>query len=92
MNIQEIGNKLCGYLVLFSNQNEVLEIDGILKKILDESSDPVERKEAIDNLLSRCQPKWLGDYYVEGITYQEWTNLISRFYHSLNKINKKLKD
>ncbi|WP_233959404.1 hypothetical protein [Pectobacterium versatile] len=92
MNIKEIGNKMCDHLILSSHQKEALEIDGLLKKIFNEINDPVERKTVIDNLLLRCHPKWLGDYYVDGVTYQEWTNLISSFERSLNKFKKKLKD
>ncbi|MEQ9904268.1 hypothetical protein [Pectobacterium aroidearum] len=92
MNIKEIGNKICDHLILSSHQKEALEIDGLLKKIFNETNDPIEKKTVIDNLLLRCHPKWLGDYYVEGVTYQDWTNLISRFDRSINKCKKKLKD
>ncbi|PXB00568.1 MULTISPECIES: hypothetical protein [Pectobacterium] len=86
MSIKEIGNKICDYLILSSHQKEALEIDGLLKKILDENNDPIERKEAADNLSSRCHPRWLGDYYIDGVTYKEWTDLITRLKKSLNKI------
>ncbi len=71
-----------------SIEQEAMRIDGFIKKSIDENNNLEERREAIKNLLSCCHPRWLGDYYVEGITYKEWTDLISIFYRSLCQYNK----
>ncbi|GKW26499.1 hypothetical protein PEC311524_40930 [Pectobacterium carotovorum subsp. carotovorum] len=92
MSMIDIGKEICVYLTFSSINNEVVEIENFIKIIVDESENIEVRMSAIDNLLSRCHPKWLGDYYIEGVTYQEWMNLISRFYCSLNKFKTKLKD
>ncbi|MDE8744543.1 MULTISPECIES: hypothetical protein [Pectobacterium] len=92
MSMSDIGKEICDHLTSASINNEAMEIEGFIKIIVDESENIEVRKSAIDNLLSRCHPKWLCDYYVEGVTYQEWTSLISRFDRSLNKFKKKLKD
>ncbi|MEF9678768.1 hypothetical protein ABRQ00_21160 [Pectobacterium aroidearum] len=91
MSMSDIAKEICGYLTSASIHDEVTEIEGFIKVIFDENENIEVRKSAIDNLLLRCHPKWLGDYYVEGVTYQEWTNLISRLDRSLNKFKKKLK-
>lgn len=37
------------------------------------------RLSAINDLISRCHVKWLGDYYINDLSYKEWTDLIYFF-------------
>ncbi|AOR64134.1 hypothetical protein [Pectobacterium wasabiae] len=88
MSLSDIGKSICDHLASASIDKEVEEIEMFLK-IIDEGNDREEVNLAIDNLLSRCHIRWLGDYYIEGITYQEWNKLISKFRRSLNKLKNK---
>ncbi|AFI89107.1 hypothetical protein EXT68_19655 [Pectobacterium parmentieri] len=89
MSLSDIGKSVCDHLASASIDKEVEEIEKLLK-IIDEGRGREEINLAIDSLLSRCHPRWLGDYYIEDITYQDWTHLISKFHRSLNKLKRKL--
>jgi hypothetical protein len=44
--------------------------------------DAATRAEAVRAIGDRCQPRWLGDLYVEGLSLQNWWGLLeeaSRF-------------
>ncbi|WP_409309261.1 hypothetical protein [Pectobacterium sp. B1J-3] len=90
MNINNAGKRICDHLLSASIDKEAMEIASLIKIIIDENNDIEERNEAIDNLLSRCHPKWLGDYYIKDVTYQEWFTLISKFNRALNKYKKRM--
>lgn len=84
MNIKECGERICYLLIQSSYESEAAEIHSLVNKILTSGEDDNDRAIAIENLISRCHPKWLGDYYINGISYVEWTNLISLFKTKLN--------
>ncbi|VTQ52260.1 Uncharacterised protein [Campylobacter jejuni] len=56
-----------------------MEISILIDKVLTLGKDDNERALAIEGLISRCHPKWLGDYYINNITYKEWTDIITDF-------------
>ncbi|GAL58944.1 hypothetical protein [Pseudescherichia vulneris] len=86
MNLNEIAEKLCNILFSSAYNNEANEIRSLMIKVLSlEKNDPV-RISAIDDLISRCHPKWLGDYYIKNITYSEWTDLIIDFKNELKRV------
>jgi len=86
MNLNEIAEKLCNILFSSVYNNEANEIRSLMIKVLSlEKNDPV-RISAIDDLISRCHPKWLGDYYIKNITYSEWTDLIIDFKNELKRV------
>lgn len=87
MNIKECSEKLCFLLTQSAYVDEANEIDNLVSKILSSNTESNDRKLAINSLISRCHPKWLGDYYIEGITYKEWTDLISLFKTKLARLN-----
>lgn len=86
MNLNEIAEKLCNILFSSAYNNEANEIRSLMIKVLSlEKNDPV-RISAIDDLISRCHPKWLGDYYIKNIIYSEWTDLIIDFKNELKRV------
>lgn len=77
MNIKECSEEICHLLIQSSYEAEAAEIHSLVNKILTSGKDDNDREMAIKNLILRCHPKWLGDYYINGVSYVEWTNLIS---------------
>jgi hypothetical protein len=85
MNLKEYSEKICDLLIRSSYQDEANEIDLLVKEVLNFKKNDSERRSAIDSLISRCHPKWLGDYYINGVSYKEWTDLITTFRNKLKK-------
>lgn len=86
MSLNEAGEKLCNILYLSAYDDEANEIRNLMIAInFLEKDDPV-RISAIDDLILRCHPKWLGDYYIKNITYSEWTDLIVNFKNQLKRV------
>ena len=42
------------------------------------SPDPTDRAQAGHAISDRCQPRWLGDLYLEGLSLQQWWGLLER--------------
>ncbi|MGG6175221.1 hypothetical protein ACQV2C_08845 [Pantoea allii] len=85
MNLEEVGKKICDILASSAYLDEANNIkDLMIKALVLDENDPL-RMIAIDSLISRGHPKWLGDYYVNNISYKEWTDLITDFKNKLNK-------
>ncbi|MBC0853036.1 hypothetical protein [Pantoea stewartii] len=85
MNLEEVGKKICDILASSAYLDESNDIKDLMIKVLTlDKNDPL-RMMAIDSLISRCHPKWLGDYYVNNINYKQWTDLITDFKNELNK-------
>lgn len=85
MNLEDISEKICDILISSAYIVEANEINSLMNKVLEfDGSDPI-RMSAIDNLISRCHPKWLGDYYINNVSYKEWTDLITDFKKHLSK-------
>ena len=83
MNLDEISTLICERLQASSYHDEAKEIEELVKKVLLlDKKDPL-RTHAIQTLISRCHIKWLGDYYIHDISFNEWTNLISLFKRKL---------
>lgn len=87
MNLEEVGEKISDILASSSYLDEANDIKDLMIKVLTLNKNDPLRIVAIDNLISRCHPKWLGDYYVNNVTHKEWTDLITEFKNKLNKEN-----
>ncbi|ADP11298.1 hypothetical protein EJP617_16170 [Erwinia sp. Ejp617] len=85
MNLEEISEKICNILISSAYFDEAKEIKELMNKALTLNKNDTIRMSAIENLISRCHPKWLGDYYVSNISYKEWTDLITNFKKKLIK-------
>ncbi|KGT94594.1 hypothetical protein NG99_08245 [Erwinia typographi] len=86
MNLEQISEKICNMLTASSYFDEANDIKKLMIKVLTLNRNDSDRVNAIDSLISRCHPKWLGDYYINNITYKEWTDLITQFKNKLNKV------
>lgn len=79
MGLEGLSQKIYDILMSSSYANEAEEINNLMSKVLILNEiDPV-RFSAIESLLSRCHPRWLGDYYVKNFSYAEWISLITQF-------------
>jgi hypothetical protein len=65
--------------------NEAQEIRTLVNVVLTLPKGDLNRNMAINDIISRCHPKWLGDYYITGIDYKEWTDLITNLKTKLKK-------
>lgn len=86
MSIKECSERLCYLLTQSSYRDEASEINFLVNKILISKKDADDRVMTINKLISRCHPKWLGDYYITGMSYSEWTDLISLFKKQLSSV------
>lgn len=85
MTIKQTSDTICDLLNQSSFKVEAQEISNLINDILTLPKGSDTRKLAINNLISRCHPRWLGDYYINDIDYKKWTNLISDFKNQLKK-------
>lgn len=90
MNIKECSEEICHLLIQSYYEAEAAEINSLVNNILASGKDDNDREMAIKKLILRCHPKWLGDYYINGVSYVEWTNLISLLKNNLNSAWAKL--
>ena len=86
MNLNEYSKKICDLLIRSGYQDEANEIEFFVKIILTKDKGDEERIIAKNKLIPRCHPKWLGDYYINDVSYKEWTDLISKFKIKLQKM------
>ncbi|NTX79431.1 hypothetical protein FCL49_11025 [Serratia proteamaculans] len=86
MNLKEVSEKICKALISSSYIDEASKIKTLVDKVLTLDKNDNIRTAAIEELISRCHPKWLGDYYIKNTTYKEWTDLITDLKIRLNKI------
>ncbi|TDB42694.1 hypothetical protein C5467_23605 [Photorhabdus khanii subsp. guanajuatensis] len=87
MNIKECSETLCKHLMDSCYQSEAEEISRLVNILLDNYTNEDEKMKATSNLLSRCHPRWLGDYYIKDVTYKYWTDLITKFRILLKKMH-----
>lgn len=85
MNLKEHTERICSLLENSSYGEEAESIQDMYYKVEHLETNHAERISALENLISRCYPRWLGDYYIAGLSYQEWTNLIASFKKKLLK-------
>lgn len=85
MNLIECSEKISDLLLRSSYQKEANEIKLLVNRILILDKGDSERISIIKNLISRCHPKWLGDYYIHMISYKEWTDLVTELSNKLKK-------
>lgn len=85
MSIKQISVIICDLLTNSSFKVEAQEISSLINEILTLPKGNDTRKLAINNLISRCHPRWLGDYYINEIDYKKWTDLIADFKNQLKK-------
>jgi len=85
MTLEETSRSLCDILSRSGFNKEASEISTMIFMIstLDKSDE--NRLSAINDLISRCHVKWLGDYYICNLSYKEWTNLIYSFKTKLSR-------
>ncbi|MDI6539456.1 hypothetical protein QMA77_21245 [Pantoea ananatis] len=86
MSIDKTSLKIYEALMFASYVDEANEIKSLIGKVLTLSKSDPERLSAIESLLSRCHPKWLGDCYVKNNSYNEWMELIAKFKKELSKL------
>jgi len=85
MNLEDISDEICSTLVSSAYFDEANEIKELIINVLKLEKNNPTRVSAIDSLISRCHPKWLGDYYINNVSYKEWTDLITKFKNKLIK-------
>ncbi|MCU5771742.1 hypothetical protein N5923_08790 [Erwiniaceae bacterium BAC15a-03b] len=85
MNLEEISDNICNELIKSSYIDQADDIKRLMIKVLTLDVSDLIRNAAIDSLISRCHPKWLGDCYIKNITYKEWSDLVTKFNNKLNK-------
>ncbi|MDN4133352.1 MULTISPECIES: hypothetical protein [Pantoea] len=86
MSIDKTSLKIYEALMFASYVDEANEIKSLMGKVLTLSKSDSERLSAIESLLLRCHPKWLGDCYVKNNSYNEWMELIAKFKKELSKL------
>lgn len=74
MKIIDTKNKVCSLLRESSFDDEAAQIETFINKIVDKNE--TEKNFYIDEIVSRCHIKWLGDYYIKGVSYNSWISLI----------------
>lgn len=79
MNLKECNDTLCDLLRRSGHEDQANEIQALLDIVLAPGSSDSLRDEAIKNLAMRCHPRWLGDFFIDGMTYPRWTDLITHF-------------
>lgn len=85
MTIEEYSSTICNLLKNSSFYEEAQEIDSLTNIISCFPKGEEKRRKALQSLISRCHPKWLGDYYITGVDYIEWTRLLTNFKAKLKK-------
>ena len=75
MKIVDLKNRVCSLLRESSFDEEATQIDSIIDRIID--PEEINKKKYIEEIVSRCNIRWLGDYYIKGVTYNSWVKLIS---------------
>jgi len=83
--MKELVEQICDLLKNSSYEEEVKSIQDMFYKVKHLEKDDEKRILALENLISRCHPRWLGDYHIVGLSYQEWTDLIISFKKELLK-------
>lgn len=86
MSIDKTSLKIYEALMFSSYVDEANEIKSLMGKVLKLSKSDPERLSAIEILLSRCHPKWLGDCYVKNNSYNDCMELIAKFKKELSKL------
>ena len=76
MKIVDLKNRICFLLRESSFDKEAEQIDDIINRIIDPKE--VDKKKYIEKIISRCNIRWLGDYYIKNISYNSWVDLISK--------------
>ncbi|NHB90457.1 hypothetical protein C5471_23380 [Photorhabdus tasmaniensis] len=85
MNIKECNEIICKHLIDSCYQDEANDIRNLTCIVLSNCASEDEKTISTNDLLSRCHPRWLGDYYIKDVTYKYWTDLITKFRYLLEK-------
>lgn len=60
------------------------EADELEKLAAEYHSSSIEKKrETADRIKNMCHPKWLGDFYIKGVSLREWYSLIDKLSKSV---------
>lgn len=86
MNIRACSDLICDHLTQSSFQKEADEVRQLTDVVLNETASLGERQDAAKQLISRCHVKWLGDYFIVGVSYDQWLKLLTQFSKLLSKV------
>ena len=86
MNLLFLKDKICSLLIDSSLHDEADAIDYAVKKIVDPKEE--DKNYFIDDIASRCNIKWLGDYYIKNIDYNSWVSLLGKLKKEVLKYKK----
>ena len=85
MTLEETSRSLCDILTRSGFNKDASEISAMVFIISKLDKSDKNRLNYINNLISRCHVKWLGDYYISDLSYKEWTDLIHDFKVKLSR-------
>lgn len=85
MTLEETSRSLCDILTRSGFNKEAREISAMIFMISTLDNNDKNRLTYINDLISRCHVKWLGDYYISDLSYKEWTGLIHDFKVKLSR-------
>ncbi|QSB20386.1 hypothetical protein JN403_05255 [Pseudomonas sp. 15A4] len=86
MNIRACSDLICDHLTQSSFQKEADEVRQLTDAVLNETASLSARQDAAKQLISRCHVKWLGDYFIVGVSYDQWLKLLTQFSKLLSKV------
>lgn len=72
----EIGKSVVEYLRMNSYADDAQQLEE--KLLLLNSDDESEIKKAAKDIISRCDPRWLGDSYIKELALNEWLNKLNK--------------
>lgn len=79
MTFEEISRTVCDILSRSGFNKDASEISSMVLMISTLEKNDKNRLSAINDLISRCHVKSLGDYYISDLSYKEWSDLIYVF-------------
>lgn len=71
MTFEEISRTVCDILSRSGFKKEASEISSMVLMISTLEKNDKNRLSAINDLISRCHVKWLGDYYISDLSHKE---------------------
>lgn len=86
MNIRASSDLICDHLTQSSFQKEADEVSQLTDAVLNETASMGERQDAAKQLISRCHVKWLGDYFIVDVSYDQWLQLLTQLSKLLSKV------
>lgn len=84
MTFEEISRTVCDILSRSGFNKKASDISSMVLMISTLEKNDKNRLSAINDLISRCPVKWLGNYRISDLSYKEWTDLIYFFKDKLS--------